>query len=80
MNSWSIFTGTCTGLYSPEEFSQMALQMLPSHVTTRRLDKLEQAFDKYVRKVMQNLHIVVAVDSSGEWKKKESWGQTLWSA
>ncbi|XP_013418883.1 dynein heavy chain domain-containing protein 1-like [Lingula anatina] len=58
--------GTCPGLYTTEELQQIATQMTPGQVQIRKVDKVEQTFnDKFIRRVKQNLHVVIILNYSG---------------
>lgn len=53
------------GLYSDSDMQNMATAMTAGQVQTKRIDKIEIAFDRYLRKVKQNMHIIVSLDFSG---------------
>ncbi|KAL8594105.1 hypothetical protein ACOMHN_000817 [Nucella lapillus] len=57
--------GTSPGLYSEEEMQTIVGHMMPGGVQTKRVDKMEQAFERFVKRVRQNLHIVVCLNYKG---------------
>ena len=64
--SHRLVLGTCAELYTPEMVQSIAVQMTPGHIKLTRLEKVEVAFDKYLQKVRQNLHVIVCLDTSGK--------------
>jgi hypothetical protein len=54
------------GLYSPEEIQMIAQQMTPGQVKTTRLDKIEAAFNKFLKRVQQNLHVIFSFSYTGK--------------
>ena len=62
-----LLTGTCPDLYTQEELDHLSTQMLPgSKVTGQRSQRLEMALDRFYKKVLFNLHVVVALDCTGQ--------------
>ncbi|XP_048242736.1 dynein heavy chain domain-containing protein 1-like [Haliotis rufescens] len=57
--------GTSPGLYSDAEVQKIVSQMMPGGVQTKRVDKIEQAFDRYIKRIKQNLHIIVCLNYKG---------------
>ncbi|ESP00380.1 hypothetical protein LOTGIDRAFT_173233 [Lottia gigantea] len=57
--------GKAPELYSNEEVTNIVCQMMPGGVQTKRVDKIEQAFDRYVKRIKQNLHIIVCLNYKG---------------
>ncbi|XP_041366047.1 dynein-1-beta heavy chain, flagellar inner arm I1 complex-like isoform X2 [Gigantopelta aegis] len=57
--------GTSPGLYSEQEILDIVSQMMPGGVQTKRVDKIEQAFERYVRHIKQNMHVIVSVNYKG---------------
>ncbi|XP_025095393.1 dynein heavy chain domain-containing protein 1-like isoform X2 [Pomacea canaliculata] len=57
--------GTSPGLYSEDEVQTIVGHMMPGGVQTKRADKIEQAFQRFVKRVCQNLHIVVCLNYKG---------------
>ncbi|XP_070211333.1 dynein heavy chain domain-containing protein 1-like isoform X3 [Littorina saxatilis] len=57
--------GTSPGLYSEDELQTIVGHMMPGGVQTKRVDKIEQAFERFVKRVQQNLHIVVCLNYKG---------------
>ncbi|XP_064648692.1 dynein axonemal heavy chain 6-like isoform X2 [Lineus longissimus] len=57
--------GTCPDLYSPEELQDIVVQMTPGSIPTKRVDKIEQTFEKFRKRVQQNLHVVVCLSYTG---------------
>jgi len=58
--------GQYPGLYSDSDMQAMATAMTPGQVQTKRIDKIELAFERYLRKVRQNMHVILSLDYSGE--------------
>ncbi|XP_038044677.1 dynein heavy chain domain-containing protein 1-like [Patiria miniata] len=55
--------GTCPDLYTREELDNIASQMLPgAKVTGHRNQRLEMALERFYRKVIANLHVVICID------------------
>ncbi|XP_022079964.1 dynein heavy chain domain-containing protein 1-like [Acanthaster planci] len=55
--------GTCPDLYTKEELDNITSQMLPgAKVTGHRNQRLEMALERFYRKVIANLHVVVCID------------------
>ena len=61
------FEGTAPGLYSEEEVQDIVGHMMPGGVQTKRVDKIEQAFERFVKRIRQNLHVVVCLNYKGEF-------------
>lgn len=61
--------GTSPGLYSDAEVQKIVSQMMPGGVQTKRVDKIEQAFDRYIKRIKQNLHIIVCLNYKGEIRR-----------
>ncbi|XP_069111192.1 dynein heavy chain domain-containing protein 1-like isoform X2 [Argopecten irradians] len=57
--------GTSPGLYTDDEVQAIVSQMMPGGVQTKRVDKIEQAFERYLKKIRQNLHIIVCLNYRG---------------
>ncbi|KAK6166840.1 hypothetical protein SNE40_023452 [Patella caerulea] len=57
--------GKVPGLYSEAEINHIVSQMMPGGVQTKRVDKIEQALDRYVKRIRQNLHIIVCLNYKG---------------
>lgn len=57
--------GRYPGLYSDLDMQNMATAMTPGQVQTKKLDKIELSFERYLKKVRQNMHIFVSLDISG---------------
>ncbi|XP_033127107.1 dynein heavy chain domain-containing protein 1-like isoform X2 [Anneissia japonica] len=58
--------GTCPGLYSKEDLDQIALQMLPgSKPSGHRSQRVEMAQERFFRRVLVNLHVVVSLHCPG---------------
>lgn len=60
-----VLTGTSPGLYSEDELQSIVGHMMPGGVQTKRVDKIEQALERFVKRVRQNLHIVVCLNYKG---------------
>ncbi|KAL3832089.1 hypothetical protein ACJMK2_023767 [Sinanodonta woodiana] len=57
--------GTSPGLYTEEEMQSIVSQMMPGGVQTKRIDKIEQAFDRFLKRIRQNLHVIVCLSFRG---------------
>ncbi|XP_076466624.1 dynein heavy chain domain-containing protein 1-like isoform X2 [Babylonia areolata] len=57
--------GTSPGMYSEDEMQSIVGHMMPGGVQTKRVDKIEQAFERFVKRVRQYLHIVVCLNYKG---------------
>ncbi|XP_071943742.1 dynein heavy chain domain-containing protein 1-like [Antedon mediterranea] len=58
--------GTCPGLYSKDDLDQIALQMLPgSKSSGYRSQRVEMAQERFYRRVLTNLHVVVSLHCPG---------------
>ncbi|GFR96322.1 dynein heavy chain domain-containing protein 1-like [Elysia marginata] len=57
--------GTAPGLYSEEEVQDIVGHMMPGGVQTKRVDKIEQAFERFVKRIRQNLHVIVCLNYKG---------------
>ncbi|XP_071803571.1 dynein heavy chain domain-containing protein 1-like isoform X3 [Asterias amurensis] len=58
--------GSCPDLYTQEELDNISSQMLPgAKATGLRNQRLEMALERFYRKVMLNLHVVVCIDCQG---------------
>lgn len=64
--------GRYPGLYSDIDMQNMATAMTPGQVQTKKLDKIELSFERYLKKVRQNMHIFVCLDISGKYKYQTS--------
>lgn len=60
-----LILGTCPGLYSGEQLQELISQMMPGGVQIKRPDKIDQAFDRFLKKVRQNLHVIVCLNYRG---------------
>ena len=58
--------GRYPGLYSDADMQNMATAMTPGQVQTKKLDKIELSFERYLKKVKQNIHIVTSLDISSK--------------
>ncbi|GFO14602.1 dynein heavy chain, partial [Plakobranchus ocellatus] len=56
---------TAPGLYSEEEVQDIVGHMMPGGVQTKKVDKIEQAFERFVKRVRQNLHVIVCLNYKG---------------
>ncbi|XP_067931165.1 uncharacterized protein [Watersipora subatra] len=56
--------GRYPGLYSDTDMQNVATAMTPGQVQTKKLDKIELSFERYLKKVKQNVHIITAIDIS----------------
>lgn len=54
--------GTFPGLYSEAELQHIAAAMTPGQVQTKRVDKIEQAFERFLKKVRSSMHVVVCLN------------------
>ena len=59
-------SGTSPGLYTDDELQSIVSQMMPGGVQTKRIDKIEQAFDRFLKRIRQNLHVVVCLSYRGK--------------
>lgn len=59
-------TGTSPGLYTEKEMQSIVSQMMPGGVQTKRIDKIEQAFERFLKRIRQNLHVVVCLSYRGK--------------
>jgi len=41
-------------------------QMMPGGVQTKKIDKIEQAFERFLKRIRQNLHVVVCLSYRGQ--------------
>ncbi|KAJ8313861.1 hypothetical protein KUTeg_008422 [Tegillarca granosa] len=57
--------GTSPGLYSEDEIQSIVSQMMPGGVQTKRVDKIDQAFERFLKKIRQNLHVIVCLNYKG---------------
>lgn len=57
--------GTCPDLYTDEEVQSIATQMTPGQVKATRVDKIEAMFDKFLKRVRQNLHVITCLNYNG---------------
>ncbi|XP_052095798.1 dynein heavy chain domain-containing protein 1-like isoform X11 [Mytilus californianus] len=57
--------GTSPGLYTDDEIQSIVSHMMPGGVQTKRVDKIEQAFERFLKKVRHNLHVIVCLSSKG---------------
>ena len=60
------YLGMLPGLYSSDEMSHIATQMMPGQVQTKRVDKIEVAMEKFYRHIRDNLHVLFSVNHHGE--------------
>ena len=58
--------GTSPGLYTDDEIQSIVSHMMPGGVQTKRVDKIEQAFERFLKKVRHNLHVIVCLNSKGK--------------
>ena len=58
-------SGTCPGLYTAEEMQSIATQITPGQTKATRADKIEMMFDKFTRRVRQNLHVITCLNYDG---------------
>ena len=61
---WSV--GTSPGLYDEREMQSIVSQMMPGGVQTKKIDKIEQAFERFLKRIRQNLHVVVCLSYRGQ--------------
>lgn len=55
-------TGTCPGLYTPNELSMISNQLLPGGKRgARRVENQDVAQERYFRRVKSNIHVVVCL-------------------
>lgn len=59
--------GTSPGLYTDEEIQNIVSAVMPGGVTTKRVDKIEIALERFLKKIRQNLHVVVCMNYRGRW-------------
>ena len=59
--------GTSPGLYTDEEIQNIVSAVMPGGVTTKRVDKIEIALERFLKKIRQNLHVVVCMNYRGKW-------------
>ena len=64
--------GRFPGLYSDSDMQAMATSMTPGQVQTKRIDKIELTFERYLKKVRQNMHIIISLDISGQLKSSQA--------
>ncbi|CAG5130196.1 unnamed protein product, partial [Candidula unifasciata] len=57
--------GTAPGVYTEEDFQNIISQMMPGGVHTKRVDKMQLAFDRFVKRIQQNLHVLVCLNYRG---------------
>ncbi|KAH9487912.1 hypothetical protein Btru_067436 [Bulinus truncatus] len=57
--------GTAPDLYTETEKQDIVGQLLPGGVQTKKLEKIEQVFNKYIKRIRQNLHIIVCLNYKG---------------
>ncbi|XP_078321875.1 dynein heavy chain domain-containing protein 1-like isoform X4 [Crassostrea virginica] len=57
--------GTSPGLYTDEEIQNIVSAVMPGGVTTKRVDKIEIALERFLKKIRQNLHVVVCMNYRG---------------
>ncbi|KAK7008742.1 dynein heavy chain domain-containing protein 1, partial [Biomphalaria glabrata] len=57
--------GTAPGLYSETEIQDIVGQLLPGGVQTKKVEKIEQVFNKYIKRIKQNLHVIVCLNYKG---------------
>ncbi|XP_052798483.1 dynein heavy chain domain-containing protein 1-like isoform X5 [Mya arenaria] len=57
--------GTSPGLYTEQEMQEIVSQMMPGGVQTKRIDKIEQAFERFLKRIKQHLHVVVCLSYRG---------------
>ncbi|XP_062587861.1 dynein heavy chain domain-containing protein 1-like, partial [Saccostrea cucullata] len=57
--------GTSPGLYSDEEIQNIVSAVMPGGVTTKRVDKIEIALERFLKKIRQNLHVVMCMNYRG---------------
>ena len=60
-----LITGSCPGLYTDEEIQNLATLMNPGQVKATRIDKIEAMFDKFQKRVKQNMHVITCLNYSG---------------
>lgn len=58
--------GQYPGLYSDADMMNMATAMTPGQVQTKKIDKIEVSFERYLKKVRQYMHVFIAFDTSGK--------------
>ncbi|KAH3716365.1 hypothetical protein DPMN_059086 [Dreissena polymorpha] len=57
--------GTSPGLYTEDEMQAIVSQMMPGGVQTKRVDKIEQAFERFIKRIKQHLHVIVCLSYRG---------------
>ncbi|XP_060599368.1 dynein heavy chain domain-containing protein 1-like [Ruditapes philippinarum] len=57
--------GTSPGLYTEDELQSIVSQMMPGGVQTKRIDKIEQAFERFIKRIKQHLHVIVCLSFRG---------------
>jgi len=58
--------GRYPDLYTDLDMQNMATAMTPGQVQTKKLDKIELSFERYLKKVRQNMHVIVSLDISSK--------------
>ena len=58
-------SGTSPGLYTEDELQSIVSQMMPGGVQTKRIDKIEQAFERFIKRIKQHLHVIVCLSFRG---------------
>uniref|UniRef100_A0A8W8M9M4 AAA+ ATPase domain-containing protein n=1 Tax=Magallana gigas TaxID=29159 RepID=A0A8W8M9M4_MAGGI len=64
--------GTSPGLYTDEEIQNIVSAVMPGGVTTKRVDKIEIALERFLKKIRQNLHVVVCMNYRGNSYSNDS--------
>ncbi|XP_056008158.1 dynein heavy chain domain-containing protein 1-like [Ostrea edulis] len=57
--------GTSPGLYTDEEIQNIVSAVMPGGVTTKRVDKIEIALERFLKKIRQNIHVIVCMNYRG---------------
>lgn len=65
LNFYLFLIGTSPGLYTDEEIQNIVSAVMPGGVTTKRVDKIEIALERFLKKIRQNLHVVVCMNYRG---------------
>lgn len=65
LNFHLFLIGTVPGLYTDEEIQNIVSAVMPGGVTTKRVDKIEIALERFLKKIRQNLHVVVCMNYRG---------------
>lgn len=65
LNFHFFLIGTSPGLYTDEEIQNIVSAVMPGGVTTKRVDKIEIALERFLKKIRQNLHVVVCMNYRG---------------